>query len=76
MVQVTVARHMEMSAEDIGATLAYGCQKLVEEDLFFGQQNTNLASGCEKIIFIGKQHLVSFFCWVSFCEVHDAIWKV
>ena len=33
------------------------------------------ASGCEKIIFIGKQHLVSFFCWVSFCEVHDAIWK-
>ena len=39
MVQVTVARHMEMSAEDIGATLAYGCQKLVEEDLVFGQQN-------------------------------------
>jgi len=30
---------MEMSAEDIGATLAYGCQKLVEEDLVFGQQN-------------------------------------
>ena len=30
--QVTVAKHMEMSPEDIAATLAYGCRKLVDEE--------------------------------------------
>lgn len=31
--EVTVAKHMEMSAEDIAAALAYGCRRLVEEEL-------------------------------------------
>ena len=31
--QVTVAKHMEMSAEDIAAALAYGCRRLVEEEM-------------------------------------------
>ena len=30
--QVTVAKHMEMSAEDIAAALAYGCRRLVEQE--------------------------------------------
>lgn len=31
--EVTVAKHMEMSPEDIAAALAYGCRKLVDEEL-------------------------------------------
>ena len=75
VVQVTVARHMEMSAEDIGATLAYGCQKLVEEDLGFGQQNTNLASGCEDLFSLETTTFRIFF-WFPFVKFMMRIWKV
>ena len=34
--QVTVAKHMEMSPEDIAAALAYGCRKLVDEEWEMG----------------------------------------
>ena len=65
--QVTVARHMEMSAEDIGATLAYGCQRLVEEDRpFFGQQKIVASDD----LFLGtKNKNLAGFLLVSFCEV-------
>jgi len=40
--QVTVAKHMEMSPEDIAAALAYGCRKLVDEEWEMGWSCENL----------------------------------
>ncbi|CAL1134082.1 unnamed protein product [Cladocopium goreaui] len=40
--EVTVAKHMEMSPEDIAAALAYGCRKLVDEEWEMGWSCENL----------------------------------
>ena len=61
--QVTVAKHIETSAEDIAATLAYGCRKLVEEDL----QNGPNSSKIQEVI-TTRSSLVCYVCYLRiFC---------